>query len=110
MFSIGDIISISLTLFAVIDILGSLPILITLKQKQGTIQSGLATIVAGLLMIVFLLMGETLLNFIGIDVSSFAIAGAIIIFIIGLEMILNVEFFKQDKKDKAGSIVPIAFP
>lgn len=110
MFKIGDIISISLTLFAVIDILGSLPVLITLKQKQGTIQSGIATITAGLLMITFLLLGENLLRLIGIDVSSFAIAGSIIIFLIGMEMVLNIEFFRHDKDTRSGSIVPIAFP
>ena len=110
MFSFTDILSISLTLFAVIDILGSLPVLIDLKKKLGHIQSGIATIVAGLLMIAFLLLGDKLLTVIGIDVSSFAIAGSIIIFLLGMELVLNIEFFKHDTDTRSGSIVPIAFP
>ncbi len=108
--SITEISTASLTLFAVIDILGALPIIISLRQKQTHIDSGWATIAAGALMIVFLLIGERLLGLFGIDVSSFAIAGSIVIFILALEMILGIDLFHMDHTEKAGSIVPIAFP
>lgn len=96
-------------LFAVIDILGSIPIIVSLKQKFGKIDSERATIVAGLLMICFLFVGKQMLKFIGLDVNSFAIAGAFVIFIIALEMILGIEINKSTEA-KSASIVPIAFP
>ena len=77
---------------------------------MGHLESGKATIVAGILMIVFLFVGEQLLALIGIDVASFALAGAFVIFLLALEMILNIELFKSDNNDTSGSIVPIAFP
>ena len=110
MFSLQEISTITLTLFAVIDILGALPIIINMRQKNQHIDSGWATIAAGALMIIFLLMGEKLLGLFGIDVSSFAIAGSIVIFILAIEMILGIDLFRTDPNDKAGSIVPIAFP
>ena len=76
----------------------------------GIIQSSLATIASGALMILFLFVGQQLLNLLGLDVQSFAVAGSIVIFIIGLEMILGLDFFKQDNNPKSGSVVPIAFP
>lgn len=104
-------ITVTFTLFAVIDILGSIPILISLKEKMGgVIRSTQATIASGALMILFLFLGQQLLNILGLDVQSFAVAGSIVIFIIGLEMILGLEFFKQDSNPKSGSVVPIAFP
>lgn len=106
----NDTLTITLTLFAVIDILGSIPIILSLKAKMGHLESGKATIVAGILMIVFLFVGEQLLALIGIDVASFALAGAFVIFLLALEMILNIELFKSDNNDSSGSIVPIAFP
>jgi multiple antibiotic resistance protein len=106
----NDTLTITLTLFAVIDILGSIPIILSLKAKMGHLESGKATIVAGILMIVFLFVGEQLLALIGIDVASFALAGAFVIFLLALEMILNIELFKSDNNDTSGSIVPIAFP
>lgn len=96
-------------LFAVIDILGSIPIIIRLRQKVGHIQSEKATLVAGLIMILFLFVGESILSFIGIDVNSFAIAGSLIIFFLALEMILGIKFYRDDEPETA-SIVPIAFP
>ena len=106
-----ETVTITFTLFAVIDILGSIPILISLKEKMGgIIQSSLATIASGALMILFLFVGQQLLNLLGLDVQSFAVAGSIVIFIIGLEMILGLDFFKQDNNPKSGSVVPIAFP
>lgn len=109
-FSIQDITTIALTLFAVIDILGALPLIINIKQKSSHLDAGWATIAAGALMIVFLFLGERLLGLFGIDVASFAVAGSIVIFIIALEMILGIDIFRSDPNDKAGSIVPIAFP
>lgn len=110
-FNISEIVTVSLTLFAVIDILGSIPLLINIKRKMGGISSLTATVVSGALMILFFLAGSDILKFMGLDVSSFAIAGSIIIFILGLEMILGIEFFKPDGGSaKTGSIVPIAFP
>ena len=106
-----ELITITFTLFAVIDILGSIPVLISLKDKMGgQIRSGQATIASGALMLLFLFVGEQFLNLMGVDVNSFAVAGSLVIFIIGLEMILGVEFFKQDNNPKSGSMVPIAFP
>ena len=104
-------ITITFTLFAVIDILGSIPILISLKDKMGGhIRTSQATIASGALMIIFLFVGQQLLNLLGLDVQSFAVAGSIVIFIIGLEMILGLEFFKTENNPKSGSVVPIAFP
>ena len=106
-----ELITVSFTLFAVIDILGSIPILISLKDKMGgQIKTGLATVASGALMILFLFLGKQFLNILGLDVSSFAVAGSIVIFIIGMEMVLGVDFFKPEKDPKSGSVVPIAFP
>ncbi len=111
MISLKAIISVTLILFSIIDVLGSLPIIIDLKKKTGKLDSGKATIISGIIMIIFLLVGESILKLFGIDVESFAIAGAIIILFIGFEMILGITFFKQDPADSSGSsVVPIAFP
>ena len=110
MFDFKEAITVTFTLFAVIDIVGSIPILITMRNKLGHIQSGVATLVAGLLMTTFFLIGEQFLGLLGIDIHSFALAGSVVIFIIGLEMILGRDIFKSDGNAKTGSIVPIAFP
>lgn len=103
--------SVSIILFSVIDILGSVPIIINLRKKYGHIQSEKATIVASLIMVAFLFLGESILKLFGIDVYSFAITGAIIMFLIGMEMVLGVEIFKSTPGEEASSsIVPIAFP
>lgn len=109
-FDFAQIFTISFTLFAVIDILGSVPILISLKKKMGDISALQATVVSGSLMLLFFFLGEKVLNFMGLDVHSFAIAGSIVIFILGLEMVLGIEFFRGDSDTKSGNIVPIAFP
>ncbi|WP_081208439.1 MarC family protein [Salegentibacter sediminis] len=96
-------------LFAVIDIIGNIPIIIDLRKKVGHIQSEKASIVAGILMIVFLFLGKEILNLIGIDVNSFAVAGAFILFFLALEMILGISLYKDDEPETA-SIVPLAFP
>jgi multiple antibiotic resistance protein len=108
-FDFREIITISMILFAVIDVIGSLPVLIEVKSKTGTIESGKATWVSGAIMIVFLFIGESILNLIGVSVKDFSIAGSLIIFFLALEMILGVKFYKDDTAATA-SIVPIAFP
>ncbi len=109
--SVKEIITVSFTLFAVIDMLGNIPVLASLRVKMsGEIRSLQATLASGALMILFLLIGRQFLNILGLDVQSFAVAGSIVIFIIGLEMVLGIEFFKSDGNPKSGSVVPIAFP
>jgi multiple antibiotic resistance protein len=106
----NHIVSVTLTIFAVIDVIGSVPILIGLKKKIGNISSNKVTLASGLLMIGFLLVGETMLKYLGVDVSSFAIAGSIVMFIIGLEMVLGIDIFRAEPDTNTGSIVPVAFP
>jgi len=108
-FSIKEIASITMILFAIIDILGSIPVIIDLRQKAGKIESGKASLVALVLMIAFLFIGESMLKLIGIDIASFAIAGSLVIFFIAMEMVLGIAFFKDDSFETA-SIVPLAFP
>jgi len=96
-------------LFAVIDIIGNIPIIIDLRKKVGHIQSEKASIVAGIIMIVFLFLGKEILNLIGIDVNSFAVAGSFILFFLALEMILGISLYKDDAPETA-SVVPLAFP
>ncbi len=108
-FNLKEMLTATMVLFAVIDIVGSIPIIVSLKQKFGQIEAGKASIVAGVLMIAFLFIGNTILKFIGVDVNSFAIAGAFVIFIIAVEMILGIEIQKSTESSSA-SIVPIAFP
>ena len=105
----SQIVTISFTLFAVIDVLGSIPVIISLKKKMGGISAIQATLVSGALMLMFFFIGEQMLNFMGLDLHSFAIAGSIVIFILGLEMVLGVDFFKSEE-GRSGNIVPIAFP
>ena len=107
---ISQIITVTFTLFAVIDILGSIPVIISIKKKMGDISAIQATIVSGALMLIFFFIGEQMLEFMGLDIASFAIAGSIVIFILGLEMILGMEFFKSDQDSKTSTVVPIAFP
>jgi multiple antibiotic resistance protein len=107
---IKELLTITFTLFAVIDIIGSVPMLISIKEKMGGINSGKAALISGFLMILFFFLGKPFLNVLGVDVKSFAVAGSIVIFILGLEMVLGIEFFKPDKNPKSGTIVPIAFP
>nr|WP_042296084.1 MarC family protein [Nonlabens ulvanivorans] len=108
-FDLKEFFTATMILFAVIDIIGSVPIIIDLRRKVGHVQSEKASVVAGVLMIVFLFIGERMLNLIGIDVNSFAVAGAFIIFFIALEMILGVQLYKDEAPETA-AIIPIAFP
>ena len=110
MLNLQQIFSVTLTLFAVIDIIGSIPIIIQIRQREGQIKAELATVVAGCLMIAFLFLGQSILHLFGVDNESFALAGAVIIFLIGLEMILGIQLFHSDLTASTGSIVPLAFP
>ena len=104
-----EIISATLVLFAVIDIVGSIPVIIDLRKKVGHIQSEKASFVAIVIMIAFLFIGEEILKLIGVDVNSFAVAGAFILLFLAFEMILGIELFKDDSPETA-SVVPLAFP
>ena len=106
---VKEIVTASMILFAVIDIVGSVPIIIALRNKVGHIQSEKASIVAASLMVAFLFVGERILHLIGIDVNSFAVAGAFVIFFLAIEMILGITLYRDDEPETA-SIVPIAFP
>jgi multiple antibiotic resistance protein len=108
--SFQQILSVTLILFSIIDILGNIPVVIGMKEQGKIIESGKVTLTSGLLMVVFLFAGESILKLLGVDVASFAIAGAIVIFIIGMEMILGRNFFKPSEGISSASIVPIAFP
>jgi len=107
---ISEIFTVSFALFAVIDMLGSIPVLLSLKKRMGEISAVQATLVSGILMLLFFFIGEQVLNFMGLDIHSFAIAGSIVIFILGLEMVLGLEIFRAEKDNKSGNVVPIAFP
>ncbi len=104
-----EIATVGMVLFAVIDIVGTIPVMVDLKSKHGHIESEKASIVAGMIMIVFLFVGEELLNLIGIDVHSFAVAGSFVLFFLALEMILGIRIYR-DEESSSASIVPIAFP
>jgi multiple antibiotic resistance protein len=104
-----EILTVGMVLFAVIDIVGSIPIIVDLRSKVGHIQSEKATIVAAIIMIAFLFVGEEILKLIGIDANSFAVAGSFVLFFLALEMILGIRLYKEDNPSTA-SIVPIAFP
>ena len=108
--NIKELLTVTFTLFAIIDIIGSIPVLISLKTKLGGIREVRATLISGGLMVLFLYTGEPLLNLLGLDVKSFAVGGSIVIFILGLEMVLGLELFKSEKDIRASTIVPIAFP
>jgi len=111
-FNSKEILTATMILFAVIDIVGSLPIIISLREKAGHIQSGMASIIAAILMISFLFVGEQILNLIGINVNEFAVAGSLILFFLALEMILGITLFKEDEDSspKLASVFPLAFP
>ena len=109
--SFEDIVTISVTLFVIIDVLGNVPVIIKLKAGMADFKPGEISLFAGALMISFLFAGESILKALGLDINSFAIAGAIVIFLIALEMILGVKIFKVDPDNtKSGNMVPIGFP
>jgi len=106
-----EIVTAVMILFAVIDIIGNIPIIIDLRAKVGHIHSEKASIIAGLIMIAFLFLGKSILNLIGIDVNSFAVAGAFILFFLALEMILGISLYKEEETSPmTASVFPLAFP
>jgi len=105
-----EIFSVTLILFSIIDIIGNLPIILSLKEKGLKIEPIKTTVAASSIMIAFLFMGELLLSLFGVDLNSFAVAGGVVIFIIGLEMVLGAEFFKHEDTTTSASVFPIAFP
>lgn len=109
-FNFEHFVTISFTLFAVIDAVGSIPLLISLSAKMGGIRAFRATLVSGLIMVAFLYLGQPMLRLLGVTVNSFAVGGSIVIFLLGLEMVLGHEIFKSDKNSRAGTVVPVAFP
>jgi multiple antibiotic resistance protein len=109
-FHFDQLLTVIFTLFAVIDIVGSIPLLIAMKEKSGAIKSLKVTLISGALMILFLFLGKPFLQVLGLDVKSFAVGGSIVIFLLGLEMVLGHEIFKGDKNAHSGAVVPIAFP
>ncbi len=109
-FHFDQLLTVIFTLFAVIDIVGSIPLLIAMKEKSGAIKSLKVTLISGALMILFLFLGKPFLQVLGLDVKSFAVGGSIVIFLLGLEMVLGHEIFKGDKNAHSGTVVPIAFP
>jgi multiple antibiotic resistance protein len=111
MFNIKEIFSVTLILFSVIDILGSIPFIIIIRKREGRIQAEKATLISAALMVTFLFLGVSILKLFGLDIASFAVAGSIVIFIVALEMILGITLIKDDPDAQgSGSIVPLAFP
>ena len=104
-----EIVTVGMVLFAVIDIVGTIPVVVDLRAKHGHIESEKASLVAGIIMIVFLFIGEEFLNLIGIDVHSFAVAGSFVLFFLALEMILGIRLYRDEALGSA-SVVPLAFP
>ncbi|RFN58919.1 MarC family protein [Marixanthomonas ophiurae] len=110
-FNFKQIITATMVLFAVIDIIGSIPVIISLREKSKEIKSGRASIISAIVLIVFLFIGERILNLIGINVNEFAVAGALVLFFIALEMVLGITLFKQQDNDLSmATVFPIAFP
>lgn len=107
--NLKEILTVTMILFAVIDVIGSVPVVVALKNKVGKIDAGKATLVSMAIMIGFLFLGESILKLIGLDISSFAIAGSLVLFFLALEMILGIRLYRDDAPDTA-SIVPLAFP
>lgn len=111
MFDLKEIFSVTLILFSVIDIIGSVPFIILIKKREGRIHAEKATIISAALMVVFFYLGQSILSLFGLDIASFAVAGAIVIFIVAMEMILGITLIKDDPDAQgSGSIVPLAFP
>lgn len=109
--SFREIITATMVLFAVIDVIGNVPIVIDLRAKVGHLQSGKASIIAGVIMISFLFLGKSLLNLIGIDVNSFAVAGSLVLFFLALEMTLGISLYKEEETSPiTASVFPLAFP
>lgn len=111
-FVFKNVFSVSLILFSVIDVVGSIPIILNIRKKHGSIESAKATIYSGFIMLLFLFVGSNILKLFGVDVTSFAAAGALIMFFLGLEMVLGVEIFKSDPEEakSQSALIPLVFP
>ena len=109
-YNLEEFLTLTFTLFVFIDVVGSVPMLISIKQKTGGLNAWKVTLISGGLMVLFFFIGKPFLNVLGVDIKSFAVAGSIVIFILGLEMVLGIEFFKAEKGAPSGTVVPIAFP
>ena len=110
-FNLTEVVSATMILFAVIDIIGSIPIIIEIKSKAGEVYPAKASLVSLLIMFAFLFVGERIITFIGVDVNSFAVAGSFVLFALAMEMILGIQLFKDDDAPpRVASIVPLAFP
>ncbi len=107
--NLHDILTVSTILFAVIDVIGSIPIILSVRQRVGTIHPEKTTLVSLLIMVVFMFVGENILDFMGVDIPSFAIAGSLVLFFLALEMILGIKLYKDELPETA-SVIPIAFP
>ena len=109
-FSFKEIISAFMVLFAVIDILGAIPIIISLREKNQKIEAGKAAIISFVILVAFLFIGQALLGLFNVDISSFAVAGALVLLVLAVEMIFGVEIFKNDSPCGSATIVPLVFP
>lgn len=109
-FDLAELFKATMVLFAVIDIIGSIPIIIKLKEQSGDIHAGWATFVSFIIMVAFLIVGDKILLLFGVEVEAFAVAGSIILFAMAFEMILGVRLFRDEVSGKTASIVPLAFP
>lgn len=109
-FSFKEIISAFMVLFAVIDILGAIPIIVSLREKKQKVEAGKAAIVSFIILVAFLFVGKALLSLFNVDISSFAVAGALVLLVLAVEMIFGVEIFKNDSPCGSATIVPLVFP
>ncbi len=109
-FNISEVLGAFIVLFAIIDIIGSVPIIINIKQKGGVVNASKAAIYAGVLLCIFFFAGEGILHLFHVDIASFAAAGAIVIFLIAIEMLLDIEIFRNQGSETSGTLVPIVFP
>lgn len=109
-FSFKEVLSAFMVLFAVIDILGAIPIIISLREKNQKIEAGKAAIISFIILVAFLFVGQALLSLFNVDISSFAVAGALVLLVLAVEMIFGIEIFKNDSPCGSATIVPLVFP
>lgn len=108
--NLKEIVTAFMVLFAIIDITGSVPVILELKERNGKVEAGKAALISFAMLVVFLFMGEAVLRFFNVDIPSFAIAGAIVLIAVAIEMTFNVTLFKSDASQENGTIVPLVFP
>ncbi|MGL5681936.1 MAG: MarC family protein [Marinifilaceae bacterium] len=109
-FSFKEVLSAFMVLFAVIDILGAIPIIIALKEKNMKVEAGKAAIISLIILVLFLFVGQALLSLFNVDISSFAVAGGLVLFVLAVEMIFGIEIFKNDSPEGSATIIPLVFP